>query len=98
MHDGQGHEVTARRSPTATKSMTDVLAEMLSRKNQENEEGVSELWIGYALCTSSRSSLIPLITRCYAYARPALSVLPGDRYCPPWHNPARQATLPLPPV
>jgi len=28
-------------------------------------EGVAALWICCALCTYSRSSMIPLITRCY---------------------------------
>src|ERR687885_201174 len=34
----------------------------------------------------------------YGHPSPALSPLSRHRYCPPWHDPARQATLSVPSV
>src|SRR5215470_13950638 len=43
------------------------------------KEGVSELWICYAVETYLRSRMTHLITRGYGYSRSTLSILPGDR-------------------
>jgi hypothetical protein len=58
-------------------------------------EGVSQVWLCYALCAYARSRMIHLSARCYGDPYPARSLLSGDRCGEIRQESARHTTLPL---
>jgi hypothetical protein len=62
----------------------------------QHAEDVSKVLMCYSLCMSLQPSTPNVIEWYHDFPGLALSSLSRDRYRPPWSDPARQATIPVP--